>query len=464
MTTTLNNIFDLIIKVADILIVWIVMYYVLKIVRNNKRTIQIFKGVLFIVFVYIFARAVGLTTVEAIAQQVVGWGIIVIIIIFQPEIRGMLEKMGKVNVFSGTDLLTGHEKEQLVDILVSASMQLSATKTGALITLEQGQSLSDYINTGTPIDSKVTAELLTALFVTTTPLHDGAVIIRRDKIACASAYFPPTNVELPSKYGARHRAAIGISEISDSITIVISEETGTISIAQSGALTVYDEVSLREFLLRALGQTETEVSRTVGIGGRRFKLPTEKKNLVPVDQEIKETVELKEGEASIESGVKKVLGLFKKKQKAVKETEPVEETKTYAEKKEKAAGEAKVETAPSEEEPVVEKPKRIVRRKLKPKEEDIVEVKEIEKANEPTKLEDNVETKEMIEKVTTSKAKKPIVSEDINEEESVEEIIKPKTRKSRVKEKEDELSLERMFSVIDEEEKRDESEGDNDGE
>ena len=126
---------------------------------------------------------------------------------------------------------------------------MSASKTGALISLEQGQDLSDYIKTGTSMNSIVSSELLCSIFQYGTPLHDGAVIIRGVRIACAAAYFPPTTKELPTSYGARHRAAVGISEITDSITIIVSEETGTISIAEAGELKSYTSEELRDYLM-----------------------------------------------------------------------------------------------------------------------------------------------------------------------------------------------------------------------
>ena len=145
--------------------------------------------------------------------------------------------------------LTSNEREHLVEELVKACAQMSSTKTGALISLEQGQDLSDYIKTGTSMNSQVSCELLCSIFQYGTPLHDGAVIIQGVKIACAAAYFPPTTRELPTSYGARHRAAVGISEITDSITIVVSEETGNISIAENGDLKVYSVAQLRSYLM-----------------------------------------------------------------------------------------------------------------------------------------------------------------------------------------------------------------------
>lgn len=230
--TTIQSILNYTRMFFDILIMWLLLYYTIKIVRNNSRTIQIFKGIVLILVIKAVANIFGLNTVGWIADMFVSWGFIAVIIIFQPEIRSLLEKLGKSNVFSRISTLSGNEKEHLVDELVKAVMILSKDQTGALISLEQSHSLNDYVKTGTPMNSMVTAELLTSIFVTSTPLHDGAVIIQGDRLACASAYFPPTNQELPSRYGARHRAAIGISEITDSVTIVVSEETGNISIAE----------------------------------------------------------------------------------------------------------------------------------------------------------------------------------------------------------------------------------------
>ncbi len=243
----------------DIFIIWLILYYALRIIRNNARTIQIFKGIMVIIVIDGLAKILGLKTVQYLADMFINWGLLAIIIIFQPEIRSLLEKMGKSNVFSRITTLTGNERENLVDNIVTAVMLLSKDQTGALISIEQGHSLEDFIQTGTRLNSDVTAELLTSIFVTSTPLHDGAVIIQGDKIACASAYFPPTNMELPSRYGARHRAAIGISEITDAVTIVVSEETGNVSIAEGGKLIVVDREELRNYLLRVICGENTEV-------------------------------------------------------------------------------------------------------------------------------------------------------------------------------------------------------------
>ncbi len=264
----------------DILIMWILLYYTIKIVRNNSRTTQIFKGIFVILLVRAIANFFGLKTVAWVADIFVTWGFLAIIIIFQPEIRGLLEKLGKTSIFSRISTLSGNERVRLVEELEKSVDHLAATQTGALITLEQGHSLTDYIATGTIMNSNVSSELLTSIFVTSTPLHDGAVIIQGDRIACASAYFPPTNLDLPTKFGARHRAAIGISEITDSITIVVSEQTGRVSVAVDGKLTPMTKESLHEFLNTHILHSETDLKRgesRKATGKSTSKIEVEKK-------------------------------------------------------------------------------------------------------------------------------------------------------------------------------------------
>lgn len=260
---TLRSIVQALKVLVDFLIVWILIYYTLRVVRNNSRTVQIFKGVVLIVLVRFIAYYLDLKVVLALADFVIQYGVLVFVIIFQQEIRGLLERLGKSTVFSTLHTLSGNERERLINELVNASVELSSKRIGALIALEQGHSLTDYIKTGTPINSSVSADLLTSIFVTTTPLHDGAVIIQGDRIAVASAYFPTTALDLPTRYGARHRAALGLSEITDSVTIVISEETGQISVAENGKLTEMDEESLREFLNVLIQNAAKEVSNRI---------------------------------------------------------------------------------------------------------------------------------------------------------------------------------------------------------
>ena len=282
---TLGNIRTLTMMFFDIFIIWFVIYYAIKIVRSNARTIQIFKGILLIIIIDIIAKILGLKTLEFLANIFINWGFLAIIIIFQPEIRSILERMGKSNVFSRITTLTGNEKENLVDQIVMATMLLSQDQTGALISIEQSQSLEDFVSTGTKLNSDVTAELLTSIFVTSTPLHDGAVIIQGDKIACASAYFPPTNLDLPSRYGARHRAAIGISEITDAVTIVVSEETGLISITEGGKIIHVNRKQLRDYLMRVICGEETEIRATTDVASEVVQQPARE---VVIEDEAKQ--------------------------------------------------------------------------------------------------------------------------------------------------------------------------------
>ena len=258
---TFSNIRSFIVMLLDIFVMWFIFFYALKIVRSNQRTIQIFKGIILVIVIDALAKLLGLKSLEYLADMFINYGFLAIIIIFQPEIRSLLEKIGQSNIFSRMTTLTGNEKENLVDQIVTAVMLLSKDQTGALISIEESQSLDAYVATGTKLNSDVTAELLTSLFVTSTPLHDGAVIIQGDKIACASAYFPPTNADLPSRFGARHRAAIGFSEVTDAVTIVVSEETGAVSITEGGKIVpIKDRKSLREYLYKAIVSSNNDKS------------------------------------------------------------------------------------------------------------------------------------------------------------------------------------------------------------
>lgn len=257
---TLQTLIQLTRMFFDVGILWILLFYTIKIVRNNSRTAQIFKGIILILIVRAIANYFGFKAVDWLAGVLVTYGFLAIIIIFQPEIRTILERLGKNTFFSRLSTLSGNERERLVEELVSATMNLSSNRVGALITLEQGTSLSEFIKTGTPINSMVTAELLNTIFLPNTPIHDGAVIIQGDRIACASAYFPPTNLIVPTRFGARHRAAIGISEITDSVTIVVSEKSGRVSIAEDGKLIPVNQSELKVYLEKVILHGEEELA------------------------------------------------------------------------------------------------------------------------------------------------------------------------------------------------------------
>lgn len=286
----IQNIWSVFRVVIDIAIMWFLFYYAIKVIRNNSRTVQIFKGIIAVVVVNGLAKLLGLSTLTYFTDLFINWGLLAIIIIFQPEIRGLLEKIGKSNAFSRISSLLANEKEKLVDQVYDAAVTLSHERVGALISIEQSQSLQDYIRAGIPINAEVTKELLCSIFMTTTPLHDGAVIIQGDKVACASAYFPPTNVKLSSKYGARHRAALGIAEVSDALTIVVSEETSAISIAENGRIFSVDEKQLKEYLRRVILNDVTLIEKNTRV----------RKSLIVSDEnddvyEVSDTEEEKKG-------------------------------------------------------------------------------------------------------------------------------------------------------------------------
>lgn len=231
-----DSIFMMIRILVDVSLVWLVFYCLIQLVRRNIRTLQIFKGILVVLLIKLATSLFGLTTMNYLVDSVINWGIVAIMIIFQPEIRASLEKIGQVKVENPLKSLTRSEKESVINEIVTAVIDLSKSQTGALITIEQSQSLADYIATGVRINADVKSELFGTIFWEGTPLHDGATIIQGNKVTCAAAFYPPTNKELSPIYGARHRAAIGISEVSDSLTIVVSEETGAISFARHGDL------------------------------------------------------------------------------------------------------------------------------------------------------------------------------------------------------------------------------------
>ncbi|MDO4467495.1 MAG: diadenylate cyclase CdaA [Bacillota bacterium] len=277
MNFTVAQFFILLRFILDVLVVWGLLYSVIKIMRNNSRTIQIVKGILVVFLIKLLAAWLQLTSVNYLIELFLNWGIVVLFIVFQPEIRGMLEKIGKTTSILGQDI-TNVEKFNMINEIVESVEELSKSKTGALITIQRTHDLQDFIKTGIPMDSIVTHELFGTIFQYGTPLHDGAVIIQGNKIACAAAYFPSTTKDLPSKYGARHRAAVGVSEVTDSITIVVSEETGNISVAMNGRLTQYQPDGLERLLTNLLvGEEKTlqkpsvinYMQNTLGIAPRK---------------------------------------------------------------------------------------------------------------------------------------------------------------------------------------------------
>ena len=239
-------------NIIDIALVAWILFYFTKAIAGTKIMILV-RGVLIFVLAQILANAIGLTTVSWLINQVITYGVIAAVVIFTPEIRTGLERLGRAtNLFSTAPISS---EERMVQAFVKAVDYMSPRKIGALVAIQGSRTLQEYIATGIPLDADVSGELLINIFIPNTPLHDGAVIVRDNKIAVSCAYLPLTeNTGISKEFGTRHRAAIGLSEVSDALTFVVSEETGGISITHNGVfkhnLTLEEfEAELRKVLI-----------------------------------------------------------------------------------------------------------------------------------------------------------------------------------------------------------------------
>jgi diadenylate cyclase len=205
--------------------------------KNNVKLTLIFKGVLIIVVIKIISMFFKLTAVDLILEYVIMWGPLAIIIIFQPEIRTVLEQLGRSQLLGRHKTLTVDEREKMIYEIVQSMDYLRKQKIGALIVIERDVSLSDYIERAKKIYGDLTSDLLIALFFPNNPMHDGGVILQGNRITCAGAVFPTSNSsKINKRLGTRHRAALGITEETDCISLIVSEETGRLSIAIKGEL------------------------------------------------------------------------------------------------------------------------------------------------------------------------------------------------------------------------------------
>ncbi len=226
--------------IIDILIVAVIFYYLINLIRET-RAMQLVKGIVFLFVVFFLSQWLKLNALNFILGGAMQIGAFAVIVIFQPELRNLLERMGRFKVGNIIDFAADNSEENIsrvIDSISIAAENMSKSKIGALIVLEQSTPLGEFISTGTMLDANVSSSLLENIFVPNTPLHDGAVIIRGSKIITAGCLLPLTaNNNLSHDLGTRHRAAIGLSEVTDAIVIVVSEETGKISIARNGSLT-----------------------------------------------------------------------------------------------------------------------------------------------------------------------------------------------------------------------------------
>ncbi len=246
--------------IIDIILMSYLMYLLIKIIRETRAN-QLIKGIIIVVAAYFISTAVGLKSISYIVKSILDVGLLAILIMFQPEIRRALEKAGRTKIGPNLFNLSGSSDEltsawnNAIEEICDSCVDLSASKTGALIVIERQTRLGEQIENGTIINAKPSKELFGNIFFPNTPLHDGAVIIRDGIILAAACFLPKPQKEeaIPKRLGSRHRAAIGMSENSDAVIIVVSEETGQISIAENGSLKRdFTRFMLNEYLHEAI--------------------------------------------------------------------------------------------------------------------------------------------------------------------------------------------------------------------
>ena len=249
--------------VIEIIVIAIVFYQLILWIQRT-RAWRVLRGFLVLLVIYVLVNLFQLNTLTWLLNKILGWGFIALVVILQPELRRILEQLGSRGFFAGIfDLGFSHNEGEfgasVVNEIVQACEQMSAARTGALIVVERANSMSEIERTGIKVDAVVTSALLLNIFEHNTPLHDGAVVVRGDRVAAATCYLPLSdNTEISKNLGTRHRAGLGLSEVTDAWIVIVSEETGRISIAREGALT--DRLSsaeLRDELMKLVKDPET---------------------------------------------------------------------------------------------------------------------------------------------------------------------------------------------------------------
>lgn len=253
-----------VIDVVEIIIIALLLYYVIMWVRST-RAWTLFKGILVLLLFLLIAAVFQMNTILWLFGKLLNFAVIALVVIFQPELRRALERLGRRNplaLLSNLDI--GKNEDSLfsarsINELVRGCFEMGKDKTGALIVIERSVKLNEYVRTGINLDAAISSQLLLNIFEKNTPLHDGAVIMRGDRLVAATCYLPLSDSMFLSKdLGTRHRAALGISEVSDSVTLIVSEETGAVSVAMDGRLYLNkDESFVREELKKAAGLTES---------------------------------------------------------------------------------------------------------------------------------------------------------------------------------------------------------------
>ncbi len=246
---TIESLSEIIRKLVDVLLVWALFYFILKSLRKNMKMVMLFKGILVIALTKVLSTWLDLVTIGYFIDYVIEWAPLALIVIFQPEIRDALEQLGRAQFFRKKKSLSLSELERSVNEIANAADYIRKMRMGALIVIERDNSLANYVEKAQKVYADISGPLLASIFFKNNPLHDGGVIIQGDKIVCAGAVFPTSDsMAISKRLGTRHRAALGIAERTDCVALIVSEETGRMSIAMNGEL-VYnlslDEVKLR---------------------------------------------------------------------------------------------------------------------------------------------------------------------------------------------------------------------------
>ncbi len=240
--------------IVEIIIISFLVYHILVWIRDTKAW-NLLKGIIVILVFLLFAALLNLSTILWIMEKIFSVGIIAVVVVLQPELRRALEQLGQKNFVAGlmpfeTKTSDGLFSDKTINEIVKASFEMGKVRTGALIVVEKNQKLTEYERTGIAVDAVVTNQILINIFEHNTPLHDGAVLVRGDRVVAATCYLPLSDsTRLSKELGTRHRAGVGVSEITDSLTIIVSEETGRVSVAYEGKLTRnVDADTLRKML------------------------------------------------------------------------------------------------------------------------------------------------------------------------------------------------------------------------
>lgn len=284
----LNNIYRPSVEFSDIAEILIIAFFLYHIIlwMKNSRAWNLLKGILVIILFALIAYVFHFTTILWIAGKTINVALIALVVIFQPELRKALEQLGNKKYFAGLFQFDDSKEkmelfsEKTVNELVKASYEMAKKKTGALIVIEQKINLEDYIKTGITVDAYVTNQLLINIFEHNTPLHDGAVIIRGNRIVSATCYLPLSdNMELSKELGTRHRAGTGVSEVTDAFVIIVSEETGKVSVAHNGELVRNVDAEYLHNKLELLKIGNLDSGKRIKIWKRGGKSNNEEKNI-----------------------------------------------------------------------------------------------------------------------------------------------------------------------------------------